>query len=49
MAAILLARRLAAGEPMQPGARACVSQHALQDFAPEFAKWGMVTDVVEEG
>ncbi|OYQ40825.1 saccharopine dehydrogenase [Rhodoferax sp. TH121] len=49
MAAILLARRLAAGETVEPGARACVGLHALEDFAPEFAKWGMVTDVVEEG
>lgn len=49
MAAILLARRLAAGEAMEPGARACVSLHALSEFTPEFAKWGMVTDVVEEG
>jgi hypothetical protein len=48
MAAILLARRLAAGEPMQPGARACVGLHTLSEFTPEFAKWGMVTDVVEE-
>jgi hypothetical protein len=48
MAPILLARRLAAGEPMQPGARACVGLHALGEFSSEFAKWGMVTDVVEE-
>jgi saccharopine dehydrogenase-like NADP-dependent oxidoreductase len=49
MAAILLARRLAAGEPMEVGARACMGLHALSEFTPEFAKWGMVTDVVEEG
>jgi hypothetical protein len=49
MAAILLARRLAAGEAMEPGARACVGLHALSEFAPEFAKWGMETDVVAEG
>lgn len=49
MAAILLARRLASGEPMTCGAYACVGLHALADFAPEFARWGMVTDVVEEG
>jgi hypothetical protein len=49
MAAILLARRLAAGEVMQSGARACVGLHALSEFTPEFAKWGVVTDVVEEG
>lgn len=49
MATILLARRLASGEPMACGAFPCVGLHALADFAPEFAKWGMVTDVVEEG
>lgn len=48
MAAILLARRLASGEPMADGAYPCVGLHALADFTPEFAKWGMVTDVVEE-
>lgn len=48
MAAILLARRLASGEPMACGAYPCVGLHALADFAPEFSKWGMVTDVVEE-
>lgn len=48
MAAILLARRLAGGEPMASGAYACVGLNKLADFAPEFAKWGMVTDVVEE-
>jgi saccharopine dehydrogenase-like NADP-dependent oxidoreductase len=48
MAAILLARRLASGEPLASGAFACVGLNALADFAPEFAKWGMVTDVVDE-
>lgn len=49
MAAILLARRLAGGEPMACGAYACVGLNKLADFAPEFARWCMVTDVVEEG
>lgn len=48
MAAILLARRLASGEPMASGAHACVGLNKLADFEPEFAKWGMLTDVVEE-
>ncbi len=48
MAAILLARRLAGGESMASGAYACVSLNKLADFAPEFAKWGMVTDVIAE-
>ena len=48
MAAILLARRLAAGDPLPVGAHTSTSLLALASFAPEFAKWGMVTDVVEE-
>lgn len=48
MAAILLARKLAAGEAMRPGAFTAAGLLALEEFAPEFAKWGMVTDVVEE-
>lgn len=49
MAAVLLARRLANGEPVACGAYACVGFNKLADFAPEFAKWGMVTDIVEMG
>ncbi len=48
MAAILLARRLARGEHMLPGAYPCLSRHRLADFEPEFAKWGMVTDVIDD-
>ncbi|MET3178136.1 UNVERIFIED_ORG: saccharopine dehydrogenase-like NADP-dependent oxidoreductase [Variovorax guangxiensis] len=49
MAAILLARRLANGDSALPvGAHACMSLLALPEFEPEFARWGMVTDVVEE-
>lgn len=48
MAAILLARKLAAGEPMVPGAFTATGLLALQEFEPEFSKWGMVSDVVEE-
>ena len=49
MAAILLARRIARGEALPLGARACTGLLALSEFAPEFARWGMVTDVVDEG
>ena len=52
MAAVLLARRLAHGQPHQGlpvGASACMGLLTLADFAPEFARWGMVTDVVDEG
>lgn len=48
MAAILLARQLAAGQPLPAGAHTSTSLLPLEAFAPEFAKWGMVTDVVEE-
>jgi saccharopine dehydrogenase-like NADP-dependent oxidoreductase len=49
MAAILLARRLARGDDALPiGAHACAGLLALSEFEPEFARWGMVTDVVEE-
>jgi hypothetical protein len=48
MAAILLARRLARGDTLQPGARPCMGLLALDDFAPEFARWGMSTDLVTE-
>jgi len=49
MPAILLARRLARGEAWTPGARPCMGLLALADFAPEFDRWGMQTDLVEEG
>ncbi len=48
MAAILLARQLAAGQTLPTGAHTSTSLLPLSAFAPEFAKWGMVTDVVEE-
>jgi hypothetical protein len=48
MAAILLARKLAAGDPMATGAFTATGLLALQEFAPEFAKWGMLTDIVDE-
>jgi hypothetical protein len=50
MAAILLARRLAApsGQALPAGAFTAAGHLGLADFAPEFARWGMVTDL-EEG
>jgi hypothetical protein len=44
MAAILLTRKLAAGVPLPPGAMPCMGLLTLEEFAPEFAKWGMVTE-----
>jgi hypothetical protein len=48
MAAILLARRLARGQALPHGAHACAGLLALHEFEPEFARWGMVSDIVEE-
>jgi len=48
MAAILLARRIASGADMAAGARTATGLLPLDAFAPEFARWGMVTDVVDE-
>ena len=48
MATILLARRLAAGDAMTPGAYTAAGQLPLDAFAPEFAKWDMVTDVEDD-
>lgn len=48
MAAIVLARQLAAGQTLPTGAHTSTGLLPLAAFAPEFAKWGMVTDVVEE-
>ena len=48
MAAILLARRLARGEPVPVGAQVCMGLLKLADFEPEFLRWGMQTDLVDE-
>ncbi len=48
MAAILLARKIATNQPLSTGAFACLSMLELKEFESEFAKWGMVTDIVEE-
>jgi hypothetical protein len=48
MAAILLARRLARGDDLPHGAFACMGWLALEEFMPEFARWGMVTELIEE-
>jgi hypothetical protein len=48
MAAIVLARRLAAGRAVPIGASACAGHLTLSDFEPEFARWGMRTDIVED-
>jgi hypothetical protein len=45
MAAILLARRLARGDGPAPGVHTATGLLTLDDFTPEFARWGTVTDM----
>lgn len=45
MAAILLARKLARGQLNAIGADSAAGWLELAEFAPEFAKWGMLTDI----
>ena len=47
MAAILLARRLAAEAEPAIGARPCMGLLTLADFQSEFEKWGMTTHIEE--
>ena len=47
LAAVLLARRLAGGECFEPGACACMGMVGLQEFEPEFAKWGIRAQTLE--
>ena len=49
MAAILLARRWARGGLPTAGALPCMGLLDLAEFSPEFARWSMVTDVLDEG
>lgn len=46
MAATLLARKLARGQIDAIGADSAAGWLQLDEFTPEFAKWGMLTDVV---
>jgi hypothetical protein len=48
MAAILLAERIARGHAPEAGARVCMGLLGVADFEPEFARWHMATDVVDE-
>jgi len=43
MAAVLMARKLAAGEIKLTGAHPCMGFLNLADFEPGFARWGMQT------
>jgi hypothetical protein len=48
MPAILLARELARGASWSPGARACLGMLKLAAFEPEFRRFGMRTEIVDE-
>ena len=49
MAAVLMARRLArGGQELSAGAYACMGLLPLAEFEPEFARWGMSTDLIDE-
>jgi hypothetical protein len=48
MAAILLARRIAAGQAPAPGAMACTGLLELREFAPLFAQWNMREHIEEQ-
>jgi hypothetical protein len=45
MAAVLLALKLARGEAVPLGARPCMGLLSLEDFAPEFARWGITSGI----
>lgn len=49
MPAILLARKIATGNVDQIGALPCIGLLTLDEFVPEFAKWGMQTGLTEIG
>lgn len=48
MAAIVLARKLARGDRLPTGAMPCMGLLTLEEFGPEFAKWGMTAEWQEE-
>lgn len=48
MAAIVLARKLAGGSAIVSGAFTATGLLSLDEFESQFARWGMVTDVVDE-
>ena len=47
MAAILLALQFANAKPLAPGAYPCMGLLALSEFAPLFARWGIITQTQE--
>jgi len=49
MPALLLARKLARGMAVPAGAHACMGLLTLPEFAPEFARFGMRTELIVDG
>ena len=47
MATILLVRRIAREQTPPSGASTCMGLLELADFEPEFARWGMVTEILD--
>ncbi|CAB3745457.1 hypothetical protein LMG27174_07330 [Paraburkholderia rhynchosiae] len=47
MAAILLTRKLVRGDTFAPGAQTSEGSLLLHEFEPEFARWGIQTEVIE--
>ena len=47
MAAILLARKLARGDTFALGAQTSAGALRLREFEPEFARWGIQTEVIQ--
>jgi hypothetical protein len=45
MAAVILAMRHHQGHPLPPGAQVCMGILKLSDFDPEFARWGIKTQI----
>lgn len=45
MAAVLLALKIARGEPIEPSARACVGMLSLREFESEFGRWNIRTTI----
>jgi saccharopine dehydrogenase-like NADP-dependent oxidoreductase len=48
MAAILLTRRIARGQVLPPGSSTCIGLLRLADFEPEFTRWGMISETVDD-
>jgi hypothetical protein len=47
MAAVILANRHHQGEAVPSGAQVCMGILKLSDFEPEFARWGIKTQIIE--